>query len=255
MKGSTNKPALLTAVALHGLIVVVAVVFAVLDRLRTEEPVHVFELVSLADEPPSPDPAPTPPAPAPEPDPEPLTVEELEELREIPPLPEPPRPEPPPPDPPPAPAPEPPRQVRFEDWARDRNLPERVQRVEPRPRPAAPQPRIETNIRERLREVSDLRVEDFRAASSREQSEMEAYLNTIRARLRAAFEPVGVDHVARVRFEVGADGRIGRVDFIERSGNPVFDESVRRTFQSIGRFPPPPSGRAHSWTTTFRSTD
>ncbi|MCC5805986.1 MAG: TonB C-terminal domain-containing protein [Opitutales bacterium] len=244
---------MLTAFALHALVIVVAVVFAVLDRLRTEEPVHVFELVSLSEEPPSPDPAPSPPAPASEPDPEPLTVEELEELREIPPLPE--SPPPPAPEPQPTPAPEPPRQVRFEDWARDRNLPDRVQRVEPQRRAAAPQPRIETNIRERLREVSDLRVEDFRAASSREQSEMEAYLNTIRARLRAAFEPVGVDHVARVRFEVGADGRIGRVDIVERSGNPVFDESVRRTFQSIGRFPPPPSGRAHSWTTTFRSTD
>lgn len=248
MQGSSNRPALLTAFALHALVVVVAVVFVVLDRLRTEEPMHVFELVSLAEEPPSPHRAPTPPTA--EPDPAPLTVEELEELQEIPPL-----PEPPPPDPPPAPAPEPPRQVRFEDWARDRNLPERVQRVEPRPRPVAPQPRIQTSIRERLREVSDVTLEDYRAASSREQSEMEAYLNTIRARLRAAFEPVGVDHVARVRFEVVADGRIGRVDFVERSGNPVFDDSVRRTFQSIGRFPPPPSGRAHSWTTTFRSTD
>lgn len=242
MKESTNKPALWMSVGLHFLVVLVAVFIAVIDRFRAEEPVHVFELVSVAQEPPAPEPARTPA----EPEPEALTLDELEELREIPPPPE---------TPPPAPVPEPPRQVRVEDWARDRNLPERVRRVEPRQRPAPRTPRIETNIRERLREVSDLRVEDYRAASSREQSEMEAYLDTLRARLRAAFEPVGVDHVARVRFEVAADGRIGRVEFVERSGNPVFDDSVRRTFQSIGRFPPPPSGRAHHWTTTFRSTD
>ena len=267
MSSRSNKKAIWISIGLHGFAFALMVGFALRDQLQKEEPVHVFELVSLAEAPavtaapsPSPAPAPQPAVVETVPELEPLRVEQVEPLREAPRTPLAPlaKPEPPPPpSPKPTPAPKPaPELINFDDWARDKKLPEPTQRVQRRPQPQTPPVQIETSIRERLRDsMSDLQVEDFRATSSRQQSEMDSYLNGIRSRLRAAFDPMGNDLVARVRFQVAADGSIGRVEIIQSSGKRVFDESVRRTFQKVGRLPPPPSGRAHTWTTTFQSTD
>ncbi len=263
MSRTKDRRALWVSVGLHGFALVLIVGFTLYDQLRKEEPIHVFELVSLAE---APSVANDPPAASvPESQPvvevppeiEPLRVEEVEPLRKAPDTPLAPlvKPEPAP-APKPAPAPPPPPKISYEDWARDRKLPEQTQRVQ---RPPAPQPtpvRIQTGIRDRLREnMSDLQVENFRATSAREQNQMDSYLDGIRSRLRAAFDPMGNDLVARVRFQVAANGAIGRVEIIQSSGNPVFDESVQRTFQKVGRLPPPPSGQGHVWTTTFKSTD
>jgi TonB family protein len=261
MESDRSNNGFFFSLGLHVVVVATIVALSLWSRVEKEEPIHVFELVSLAEieAEPTPTPAePTPPRPEPEPEPlPPLQVNPVEDLRAPPPvnLAPIPAPTPPPPAPPP-PAPAPPRQINFEDWARDRNLPDRTQRVTQRPPPApVPAVRIQTDIRERLRSAADLRVENYEARSAVEQSAMDNYLNDIRARLRTAFDPTGRDLAAVARFQVDATGRITQVDIVQSSGNRAFDQSVRATFDRIGRFPAPPSGRAHTWTTTFRSTD
>lgn len=246
------------ALGLHGLGFLLLVVLPFLPKWEKREELHVFEIVAPpANLPLAPEQGPIAPTP-----PKPLNLPRPEQLKPVPdiptpepepaptpppkPSPTPPKAEPPPPTPAPAPAPQ-----SYEEWVKNRKLPEKT--VTPQPAPARQPvnvPRVNTQIREQLREaVSGLQVQNFTAGNAAEADEMNLYRQRLNAVLQAAFEGSGRNLSAKVSFQVTASGQFTNVVIVRSSGDEAFDLECRRVFQRA-RPPGPPPGRV---TRTFQT--
>lgn len=145
-----------------------------------------------------------------------------------------------------------PERMSFEEWARERDLPERVQRVERR-RQAVEAPRIETDLRERLEsELPAIEVAGIDLDQMVDDGELRRYLGKLQSAIQAAFRGTGEGLEAEVAFTVSAAGRIGDVRIVKASGDAVFDrravEAVREA-RSVGA---PPGGRSYPFRQSFR---
>lgn len=267
-----TRQAFTLSIAVHVLAVAVGFLFGLVNLLQAEEeePV-VFTLVS-AGMPAEPAPETAVEEPPSEPRPEPEAVPEMmlpefEDLRPAPdvtlppPPPEPaPQPEPTPeprPQPEPEPAPEPkPQRVSYEEWARNRDLPDRVQQTRPQQRRQVDVPELHTEIRQTLRShVRAIETSDLQFDSPGERDEVQSYFAALVSRLKAVFEPLGANRTARVEFTIERNGRITNVRFLRRSGDSGFDESVRQAFNRVRSPGPPPGSPPYTRTITFTSED
>jgi protein TonB len=231
----------------HAGFICLGIVFILIEAwLERPEPV-VFELVAAAA---SPQVQESPPDPVTDEPLEPLEVDEPEPIKPIPDVPD--IPEPPPPEPPP---PEPVKTLSYEEWARERDLPDRVQRVQkPRPKPAQPVPEIQTDVRQRLEQtLSPIQLQGVDLSNIDTSDALQRYLGDLRRRIQQAFQPSGANLRAEVLFTVTASGRILNPRIKESSGDPPFDRSVLRALQAATTPGPPPGNREYTFTLTFRS--
>lgn len=241
------KQSLVISLFVHAGFVFFALLFVFLETwLEEPEPV-VFELVAAS----APAQVRERPAELPEEAPlEPLEVEEPDPIEPPPELPDLPEPEPEPP-----PAPEPVQTLSFEEWARNRDLPERVQRVQ-RERTRTPEnvPEIETDVRSRLeRQLSPIRIEGVDLSDIDTSDALQRYLAALRQRIQSAFQPSGSSLEAEAYFTVSADGRLSNPRINRSSGNPAFDQSVLRTLRTARAPGPPPGNRDYTFSLVFRS--
>jgi TonB family protein len=239
-----TKQSLSLSVLVHIGFVSIGVLFVLIEAwLERPEPV-VFELVAPAA---SPQVQEQPLEPVPEEPLDPLDVEQPDPIKPVPDIPEP-EPEPPPP-------PEPVKKLSYEDWARERDLPDRVQRVQkPRPKPSQPVPEIQTDVRARLEKtLSPIQLQGVDLSNIDTSDALQRYLGDLRRRIQQAFEPSGADLQAEAFFEVTAQGRIRNPRINKSSGNPAFDRSVLRTLQVATTPGPPPGNREYTFSLTFRS--
>ena len=256
MQRQTHQ-SLVIAVLLHAAFFGLGVLFYFLqDWLKEPEPV-VFELVASAAAPP---PAQETAAPVEDVPLLPLQVAKAEPLKPLPDVPE--LPEPPPepqpqPQPKPEPKPEPPpiQRMSYEDWVRNRDMPERVQRVQtPRNRPAPDVPEIETNVRDRLeKQLSPIRLQGADFSQIESADELQRYLADLRRRIQATFQPTGSGLQAEAYFTVTANGRLINGRIHQSSGDAAFDRSVLRTLQTASTPGPPPGNREYTFSLVFRS--
>jgi TonB family protein len=206
--------------------------------------VDLVELPALEKPEPEPEPAPPDPAPPEETVQEETVQEEApEEKTEPPPDPEPVRP-------PPKPKPKPPQRV-FKRYAPPRQEPE-------------------PSLAERLRKRLDEAATEAETAEPPETSaaqpatgstaEVEAvdfpyawYLNVLRTKITAAWDPPGERMLAGharqviVEFRIHRDGRITDVRIGGASGTPGLDASARRAVDAGGPYPPLPPEFEGEW--------
>jgi TonB family protein len=249
---SHNKQSVIISILVHVGFVSMAVLVLVLERwLEDPEPL-VFELVAEAGpqaveqprEQPMEEEVPLEPLEVPDiPDP-------IEPIPDVPDLPEPePEPEPPKPEP----EPEKPKLISADDFFKNRDRPEPVQRVEkPRKKPVVT-PELKTDIRDRLKKtISDIKIEGP-TIGIQSNDELLIYLSALRRQIEAAFEPRGAQLEAEVYFTVSATGRILNPSINRSSGDTAFDQSVIRTMRATQTPGPPPGNRAYSFSLVFRS--
>lgn len=236
---------MIVSVLIHIAFVMAGVAVFLLETFFEEPEPVVFELVA-ASAPAQPPPPEQPREETPPEDVPPLRPEPLDPLEAMPEIPE----EPPPPEPEPAPR----KIMNFEDWARDRDLPEQVQRVERRERREVETPEIRTNLRERLeQELPAIQVEGMDLSVSENNDALQRYLAQLRTRIEGAFVPSGADLQAEAVFTVTANGRIRDIRLKRPSGNAAFDDSVRRALRTARSPGPPPESRAYTFSLVFRS--
>jgi TonB family protein len=256
------KQSMVISVLVHAAIVGVAFLFILFETwLKKPEPV-VFELVAAA--------APqvretqqeavedVPLEPV-----EPLKVDQPEPIKkapEVPDLPKPkppePKPEPKPtPKPEPKPEPEPVKKLSYDEWKRNRDLPERVQRVQqPKPKPVQNVPEIETDVRARLeKQLSPIKIQGVDLSQIESSDALQRYLSALRQRIQQAFEPSGSNLEAEAYFTVTAQGTLSSARIHRSSGNAAFDRSVLRTLQTARTPGPPPGNRSYEFSLIFRS--
>lgn len=240
-----TKQSFTVSLIVHAGFIFLALVFLFVERwLQRPEPV-VFELVSPA----------AAPAVADQPQPtvddsplDPIQVPDSQPIKPLPDVPDLPKPEPPKPEPVPI------KKMSYEEWARNRKLPERVQRVQqPRQKPVAT-PQIQTDVRQRLEKtLSPIQIQGADIGLVQSTDELQRYLADLRRRIQSVFQPSGSNLQAEAEFTVTADGRITAPRIIRSSGNPSFDQSALRTLQ-VARSPgPPPGNTQYTFSLTFRS--
>lgn len=250
-----TKQSLVLSFFIHGGFVLFAILFLLVEKwLSQPEPV-IFELVSPAA---APAVAERPRDPVDDTPLKPIDVAKPEPIKPIPevpdlPLPEPPKPEPKP-QPKPEPKPEPVKKLSYEEWVKNRKLPERVQRVQQQRTKPVITPEIETNVRDRLeRQLSPIQIQGADIGQIESSDELQRYLADLRRRIQGAFQPSGSNLQAEAHFTVTAQGRLTAATISRSSGNPAFDQSVLRTLQ-VARAPgPPPGNREYTFSLTFRS--
>lgn len=249
-----NKQSVIISILVHFGFVGMAVLILFLEHwLQKPEPM-VFELVSAA----------APPQQQPQEQPmeeevplEPLEVpdipDSIEPLPDVPDLPEPePEPEPPKPEPP-KPEPKEPELITADDFFRDRDRPERIKRVEkPRQKPVVT-PELKTDIRDRLKNISEIEIQGADIGQIQSNDELLRYLSALRSRIESAFEPRGSLLEAEVYFTVTATGLILNPNINRTSGDSAFDQSVLSAMRSARTPGPPPGNRAYSFSLVFRS--
>ena len=249
-----TQQSLFLSLFLHVALLGCAILFFLVERwLKEPEPV-VFELVAGAAAPPPRQ----QPREAPEDVPlEPLQMPEPEPLKPPPKVPDLPEPVP---EPPPKPKPEPPKPkpkptVSYEDWARDRDMPDRVQRVQqPKPKPVTNVPEIETNLRDRLeKQLSPIRLQGADISQIESADALQRYLADLRRRIQAAFQPTCSMLQAEAYFTVSASGVLTAARIHQSSGDAAFDRSVLRTLQTARTPGPPPGNRDYTFWLVFRS--
>ena len=138
-------------------------------------------------------------------------------------------------------------------------------RLRRRPKPPIPhRPRVERpeinteDVTASLRELlaDQDAVERAESMSSADQDALRRYGARVKARLDGAWrkpsELAGLGLVVRVVFDVSEGGRITNVRIRSSSGNGTFDQSVLSAFRRVGAVGPPPDGRSHTFTLTFR---
>ncbi|MEX0331583.1 MAG: TonB family protein [Puniceicoccaceae bacterium] len=235
------------SVLIHGGFVALALLFLLLERWLEEPEPIVFELVAGA---PAPVTQERPAEPIEESPLEPLEVPDTEPIKPLPDVPELPEPEP---DPPPEPEPEPVKTISAEEFFRNRDRPDRVQRVQqPRTRPVTA-PEIETNVRDRLSQLPEIQIQGAEIGQFESNDALLRYLAALRQQIQAAFEPTGSNLQAEAYFTVTAQGRITNARIHKSSGDAAFDRSAIRTLQ-VARTPgPPPGGRDYTFSLVFRS--
>lgn len=220
-----------TSFVFHGIALLLLFFFVVVDWIRPEKKVHIFEMVSLPDTAVVQNPVVTE-APKPErqpklsPDPEPETK--------------------------PKPTPKaPPKLIKYSDFIKKNPIkdpkPKNPTPVRPISTPAISVPKIvlpnttETPASEQL--------------SSTQLNELAQYNARLRARLDAAWKkPVNYGGIAlklTVQFKVAANGQISEVRLAPASANTGFNQSVLAAFRAMGSGGATPTGRAHTFSLEF----
>lgn len=233
---------------------------------REPEP-HIFELVA------GPTAVATQPAPAvtPQPVEQPVVVPEIPRAAPLPALPQVdtrpiPRPEPPPPTPPPpppqparqaTPPPPPPQQISIDEFRRDRNIPERTQQRPVQQPPSVEVPRIDASpiLQDLQSNMVNISPADLQSLTVAQQSELNAYHDQIRSRLRAVFRPNAPNLEAIAEFTVQANGTVVIARIVQSSGDRVFDAAVLQAFRDMQSPGPPPGNRSYDFRITLRSSD
>lgn len=243
------------ALGVHGLFVLGALLFALIQALSRKPEPLVFELVGAA--PPSSE---TQPSDQPREDPlPPFEVRPTQPLKPLPEVPSepPPKPSPRTPTPPATPAPAPARpapNISYEEWSRNRNLPDRRQVVQ-RPSPSTkPVPQIDTAIRDTLRSaVSAVEVAGLQTDSVRDPDALLRYQVLLSKAIERVFVPQGQGLTATAHFFVDPAGRLYSPRISQPSGVAAFDQAVLRAL-NVARSPgPPPENRSFEFYLTFRS--
>ena len=220
-----------TSFVFHGIALLLLFFFVVVDWIRPEKKVHIFEMVSLPDTAVVQNPVVTE-APKPErqpkllPDPEPETK--------------------------PKPTPKaPPKLIKYSDFIKKNPIkdpkPKNPTPVRPISTPAISVPKIvlpnttETPASEQL--------------SSTQLNKLAQYNARLRARLDAAWKkPVNYGGIAltlTVQFKVAANGQISEVRLAPASANTGFNQSVLAAFRAMGSGGATPTGRAHTFSLEF----
>ena len=250
-----TKQSLVLSFIIHGGIIGFAVLFLILEAwLDRPEPV-VFELISPAAASPAIQEQPSETveeAPI-----DPLDIPDPEPIQEAPIIPELPKPvvEPPPPKPKPKPPePEPVKKVSASDFFKNRDRPDRIQKVEQKRKEPVVAPKIETNLRKQLeKQLSDIQLRGADIGQVDSSDALMRYLAELRSRVQSTFNPSGSALKAEVYFTVTASGRILDPRIHNSSGVLAFDESVIRAMQ-VARSPgPPPGNREYEFSLIFRS--
>jgi len=240
-----TRQSMIVSVLIHGAFVLAGMAIFLLETFFEEPEPVVFELVAAS----APATPPQPEKPQPQTPPDevpPLPREPLEPLKKMPEIPE--------ETPPPEPEPEPRKIMNFEDWARSRNLPEQVQRVQPRERRDVATPEIRSNLRERLeQELPAIQMEETDLSLADNSEALQRYLAQLRQRIEAAFVSTGGDLQAEAVFTVTAAGRIRAARLKQRSGNAAFDESVLRALRTARSPGSPPENRNYEFSLVFRA--
>lgn len=240
------------SLGVHGAAILGAVIFSLLTTCQTEPEPLVFELVGAA--------------PAPQqlesarPDPESIDAFKVDELPPLPDVPElpPNKPTPTPiqsPAPTPAPKPKPvQKQISYEDWIKNQNLPDRRQVVQRPQNRVTPAPQIDTSIRKRLEsQQSDIRIEGISVASAQDMDALLRYQVLLSQSIQRVFVPQGEGLIATVLFSVSSSGRIHSGQIVQSSGVGAFDQAALRALQ-VARSPgPPPGNQTLQFSLNFRS--
>lgn len=250
------KQSMVISILVHAAIVGAAFLFLLLESwIKKPEPV-VFELVAAA----APQVRETPQVAEPDVPLEPLKVDSPDPIKKAPEVPDLPQPKPEPkpepkPKPIPKPKPEPVKKLSYDEWKRDRDLPDRVQRVQqPKPKPVQNVPGIETDVRARLeRQLSPIQIQGVDLSRLESSDALQRYLSALRQQIQAAFEPSGSNLEAEAYFTVTAQGNLSSGRIHRSSGNAAFDRSVLRTLQTARTPGPPPGNRAYEFSLVFRS--
>ena len=246
-----GNQAFYTSLVLHAVVLLGLFLATLVEAFRRDEPEHVFEMVAA----PQTNAAETQPRQTPEatpPQPEPPDMPEVPELRDPRPAPSPEAPEAA--DPPPR----PPERISYEEFRRrnpERRPPQRATSRRPRvERPEINTEDVTASLRELLADQDA--VERAESMSSADQDALRRYGARVKARLDGAWrkpsELAGLGLVVRVVFDVSEGGRITNVRIRSSSGNGTFDQSVLSAFRRVGAVGPPPDGRSHTFTLTFR---
>ena len=158
-----------------------------------------------------------------------------------------------------SPEPAPPTRVSYRNFVRDhgdpRDLPEPFRGREP---PKVVVPTIDTeSIRSHLERVlTRIERQPTEVASPRERDRESEYLSRVRKSINDAWrKPRGLsgrEYQAVVEFSVVPEGAIGAVDFVQSSGNELFDNSVMAAFDRVRTVDSPPSGQDYRLRLTFQ---
>lgn len=216
-----------TSFVFHGIALLLLFFFVVVDWIRPEKKVHIFEMVSLPDTAVVQNPVATE---APKPERQPKLL----------------------PDPEPETKPKPtPKLIKYSDFIKKNPIkdpkPKNPTPVRPISTPAISVPKIvlphttETPASEQL--------------SSTQLNELAQYNARLRARLDAAWKkPVNYGGIAlklTVQFKVAANGQISEVRLAPASANTGFNQSVLAAFRAMGSGGATPTGRAHTFSLEF----
>jgi TonB family protein len=254
------KQSMVISILVHAALIGIAFLFVFLESwFKKPEPV-IFELVAAA----SPQVSEAPQEDIPDVPLEPLKVDQPDPIKPLPDVPDLPEPEPEPeplpkpkpePKPVPKPEPEPVKKLSYEDWAKNRDMPERVQRVQqPKPKPVQNVPEIETDVRARLeKQLSPIKIQGVDLSQIQSSDALQRYLSALRQNIQKAFEPSGSLLEAEAYFTVTAQGILSSASIHRSSGNAAFDRSVLRTLQTARTPGPPPGNREYTFSLVFRS--
>lgn len=97
-----------------------------------------------------------------------------------------------------------------------------------------------------------------KALTREEQSELNTYISFLLNLLKEAHEPpqgVSDKLVAKVTFDIAANGRISNPRITRSSGNREFDESALEAFRKVRSIGPTPDGKADTWSVDFKMSD
>lgn len=239
-----------TSVILHLVVVFALLLGIIIEAIKPEEKLHVFEMVELPSESVQTD---SPPQQEPVADVPPM---DLPDIPDFAPIPDPVVPEPTPSVVEPAPTPPKLKTMSYKEF-----LEQNPQKTPKPPKPTRPKPAPKIDINPGIVKVPSTHIPSNadRTLSSQEQDALRRYGAQINSRLnRAWIKPAnlaGVRLVVEAIFNVDASGRITNVRFNPGSGNATFDASVRAAFAKVTSAGPTPTGQGHTFRMSFKMVD
>jgi len=97
-----------------------------------------------------------------------------------------------------------------------------------------------------------------KALTREEHDALDTYISFLIQELKKAHEPppgVSDQLEAKVTFDITAGGSVLNPHIEKSSGNREFDDSVLEAFRRVKSIGPVPTGKAYTWTVTFRMKD
>ena len=111
---------------------------------------------------------------------------------------------------------------------------------------------------EDIRNELDSMIRDTKNSATSEENlkALQRYMGQLSDQINVLWDqPEGLpagEWVAHVEFTVSGNGKISKVRFVKRSGNPVFDDSIVRAMNQFQTAPPPPDHKTHTFELPFR---
>ena len=136
-------------------------------------------------------------------------------------------------------------------------------RLQGKPKPPKASPRPDKAVVPRdiqtesiLRELADFESADISADATISPEVLKRYIQALREKIRSQWAKPenwqGHDIAAEVAFTVSAGGQVTGFRIIKGSGIKAFDTSISEVFARVSGLQPPPGGRAHTFSLTFR---